>query len=271
MKTQMPHHRSGHSAPGFTLIELLVVIAIIAILAGMLLPALSKAKGKTQAIGCLNNYKQLQFAWLMYVDDCQERLPRNEYRDAGGGRGWESTPGGWVVGNAWSDPDASRIREGSLWCYAPSEGIYKCPADRSTVRDQRRLPRSRSVAMSQYMNGLDAEAYYAFAWRKLNEIRDPSPTRALVFVDEGEASITDGYFVIGHTSHPWGFVPWTWYDAPSVRHGKACTVSFADGHGEIWRMIESTTGKAGSPGQPNTDRDLKRFYGAIPSRIPIGL
>jgi prepilin-type N-terminal cleavage/methylation domain-containing protein len=138
-----PVHRSGHSVPGFTLIELLVVIAIIVILAGMLLPALSKAKGKTQAIGCLNNYKQLQLAWLMYVEDSQERLPRNEYRDAGGLRGWESTPGSWVVGNAWSDPDASRIREGSLWGYAPSEGIYKCPADRSTVRDQRRLPRSR--------------------------------------------------------------------------------------------------------------------------------
>jgi len=79
----------------------LVVITIIAILAGMLLPALSKPKGKTKTKGCLNNYKQLQLAWLMYVDDCQERLPLNEYRDAEAfedgnpsrAPGWWGTPG----------------------------------------------------------------------------------------------------------------------------------------------------------------------------------
>src|SRR5580765_8587961 len=88
---------SRHAAPraGFTLIELLVVIAIIAILAALLLPALTKAKLRTQGIYCMNNHRQLALAWRMYCDDSRDRMP---YASEDPQRYAETAPYSWVTG-----------------------------------------------------------------------------------------------------------------------------------------------------------------------------
>jgi prepilin-type N-terminal cleavage/methylation domain-containing protein/prepilin-type processing-associated H-X9-DG protein len=220
---------------GFTLIELLVVVAIIAILAAMLLPALSKAKVKAQGIGCLNNLRQLQIAWTLYANNYNDRLVRT------GGLAWLVTdpddptaqPGGqrsnWVLGLA-TNTDPRFIQNGLLFEFAKGLGIYKCPADRSG--DASGAPAMRSMSMNAWLNPISDEGQldsnYAI-YRTLTEIRNPVNT--WVTIDENPNSINDGWFLVRPN------VPNIWRDVPAAYHNRAGGLSFADGHAEIkkWR------------------------------------
>ena len=228
---------------GFTLIELLVVIAIIAILAAMLMPALSKAKCKAQGIACMNNQKQLTLAWIMYADDNQDRLPPNA---SGSGNflqhGWVE---GWLDFNA-GNQDNTNIQylvDAKIGPYTKSVGIYKCPADiyQCAVRGGALMPRVRSVSMNSFVGVLPSEGYGArqtppcYEYHKLSDIRHPSPSGLWVFVDEHPDSINDGWLTDGW---PGGG---GWGDLPASYHCGACGIGFADGHAEVHKWRDEAT------------------------------
>jgi prepilin-type N-terminal cleavage/methylation domain-containing protein/prepilin-type processing-associated H-X9-DG protein len=268
----------------FTLIELLVVIAIIAILAALLLPALSRGKAQAQEIACASNLKQLQICWQLYIGDNEDKLPGNTALndgDLGNREGWTADPVSWLQGNAWTDTTPTNLQRGVLYPYNQSLGIYRCPADRSTVRDQGLMPRNRSVSMSMYMNfrAHPGDPGYELCWHRLTQVQRPGPSRAVVFIDENEKSIQQSAFGINAPDYLTMFNGplWTWVSFPATRHNNAGVLSFADGHVEAWRWREANTTHIAQlndwtvmkPAVPNTDRDLGRFFTAVPEQVPI--
>ncbi|MBI3848928.1 MAG: type II secretion system protein [Verrucomicrobia bacterium] len=222
---------------GFTLIELLVVIAIIAILAGLLLPALSRAKAKAQGIQCMNNHRQLLFAWRMYADDNNEVLPNAKhgpYEWVGGWLDFSSNPENW-------NPDVN-LKTSILWPYCgKNAALFKCPADRSTVLNaaRQRVPRVRTMSMLNWVGGRglglpmqwsDATGPWRI-YRKSSDFLSPGPTGTFVFLDEREDSINDGFFVVSMDGYPNS--PVELVDSPASYHGGSGGLSFADGHSEL--------------------------------------
>jgi prepilin-type N-terminal cleavage/methylation domain-containing protein/prepilin-type processing-associated H-X9-DG protein len=238
---------------GFTLIELLVVIAIIAILAGMLLPALSKAKSKATAIACLSNTKQLGLAWILYSGDFREALVPNNPGNA---------PGSWIIGDVNSQPgdtNVLNIQNGLLYKYNSSLGIYVCPADDYKRNGKQKIKRARSYSMSGQMNSeVDWVNPKYRVRKKTSDIINPDPSGALVFIDESSKTLEDGYFAIQVDNK-------IWQNDPSDRHSKGANITFADGHSEIFRWVEPMTGKHGydAPAQKPVDRDFNRLANTI--------
>jgi len=264
--------RQGSSA-AFTLVELLVVIAIIAILAALLLPSLSAAKRKALSINCLSNLKQLQVCAQLYSVDYNDALPPNRYVYVVGTE--TEAPGfssnlTWCPGLAPFDTSHDNIRSGLLFAYNDSIDIYRCPADRSKVRDhdgeETSIPRTRSYNLSQSVNGIpdDGEGFLmppSFA--KFAEISGPSPSDLFFFGEVHEESILDSLY--GVPPPKWWLFSSSWWDYPSGRHSQGANLSFGDGHVERWRWkAPKVFEKSGQPvSQGPEEEDMRRMQAAI--------
>lgn len=237
------------------MIELLVVIGVISILAALLLPALSQARSRTQAMSCLNNTRQLVIAWHLYAGDFNDRLAYNlvmqgPERDE---HNWVNNVITWDTSS--DNTNVETITKASLGAYVSGNiGVYHCPADQTLSSLQHEAGWSQRIR-SYSMNMMVGDAGTATAsgtninnpnytqFFKMNQV--PQPADIFVFLDEHPDTINDGYFVPmpkTYGAYSPNYYSGSWVDMPGSYHNRGTSFSYADGHSQLhkWERTETT-------------------------------
>ena len=268
----MPTNPNRARHTGFTLIELLVVIAIVAILAALLMPALSKARMRAEAISCLNNTGQLELACQLYTDDHENYFPYNLVMNASSFRtnlNWVNNVMTWgVAGLQDSDnTNTATILNASLGTYASgSVAVYRCPADQALSSVQIAAGwshRLRSYSLNAMLGnvgnasitGVNVNNPNYRQFFKTTQI--PRPAEIFTFLDEHPDSIGDGYFLNRQTTltpHVHGNHSYSqdeWIDLPASYHNNSASFAFADGHASLHRWLKKSTIRPPTPQAAN--------------------
>ena len=268
---------------GFTLIELLVVIAIIAILASLLLPALTKAKQRAYGVQCMGNTRQIMLCWRMYADDNRDVLPPNDYPYTTAASD-DGTIMNWVFGSMYVNRDVLYGTTGPKYMADPrltalaacnqNTAIYKCPAD---ISQNQILARPRSMSMNSAVGSLwygagvgtgapapnpahppgsavgggwlvssynDTQQAYR-TYGKISDITKPGPSDLWVIMDENPNTINDGSMAVSMAQ--------ILVDFPAHYHAGGAGLSYADGHSEVHKWVDAfvnpaVNGATGGPG-----------------------
>ncbi len=239
----MKHTFRGYHPPpsicGFTLLELLVVIAIVSLLAGLLLPALAKAKTRGKRIACVSNLKQFGVALHLYAGDNGDRLPPNmDGKGIPQGDNWVE---GWLGRPGPDCTNTVLLQRSLLGRYLGDSKVWQCPASSQPVAVAGvTQPRVRTLSLNCFM-GSPIKSPAATTYERMVEIVQPVPAQALTFVAERVDTINDGSFGM-----QWAFdvkqpALWTIRDKPEVAHGRSGNLAFADGHVETHRWQDART------------------------------